>query len=51
MSSRSRLQTLTQPNARPRNFRNPFGLAHYDRELAGVKNRKALVHALDEYYG
>ena len=32
-------------------FGNPFGLALYDRELAGVKNRKALVSAPDEYRG
>lgn len=32
-------------------FGNPFGLALYDRELAGVKNRKALVQAADDYRG
>jgi hypothetical protein len=32
-------------------FGNPFGLALYDRELSGVKNRKALVPAPDEYRG
>ena len=32
-------------------FGNPFGLALYDRELTGVKNRKALVPAQDEYRG
>jgi hypothetical protein len=32
-------------------FGNPFGLALYDRELAGVKNRKALVPAADDYRG
>ena len=32
-------------------FGNPFGLALYDRELAGVKNRKALISAPDEYRG
>jgi len=32
-------------------FGNPFGLALYDRELAGVKNRKALLSAPDEYRG
>jgi DNA recombination protein Rad52 len=31
-------------------FGNPFGLALYDRELAGVKNRKALMPP-DEYRG
>jgi hypothetical protein len=31
-------------------FGNPFGLALYDRELAGVKNRKALVSP-DDYRG
>ena len=33
-------------------FGNPFGLALYDRDLAGVKNRKALsVHAPEDYRG
>ena len=32
-------------------FGNPFGLALYDRELNGVKNRKALLSASDEYRG
>ena len=32
-------------------FGNPFGLALYDRELNGVKNRKALVRGGDEYRG
>ena len=33
-------------------FGNPFGLALYDRELAGVKNRKALsVSAPEDYRG
>ena len=32
-------------------FGNPFGLALYDRELAGVKNRKALIPGGDEYRG
>jgi recombination DNA repair RAD52 pathway protein len=32
-------------------FGNPFGLALYDRELAGVKNRKALVPNSDHYSG
>jgi hypothetical protein len=32
-------------------FGNPFGLALYDRELAGVRNRKALSIAPDEYRG
>jgi hypothetical protein len=32
-------------------FGNPFGLALYDRELNGVKNRKALMPASDEYRG
>jgi len=32
-------------------FGNPFGLALYDRELNGVKNRKALIPSLDEYRG
>jgi hypothetical protein len=32
-------------------FGNPFGLALYDRELAGVKNRKALSIASEEYRG
>ena len=32
-------------------FGNPFGLALYDRELAGVKNRKALVSAADDHRG
>jgi DNA recombination protein Rad52 len=32
-------------------FGNPFGLALYDRELAGVKNRKALAISSDEYHG
>ena len=32
-------------------FGNPFGLALYDRELAGVKNRKALISAPDDYRG
>ena len=32
-------------------FGNPFGLALYDRELTGVKNRKALISAPDEYRG
>jgi hypothetical protein len=32
-------------------FGNPFGLALYDRELIGVKNRKALILAPDEYGG
>ena len=32
-------------------FGNPFGLALYDRELAGVKNRKALAISPEEYRG
>jgi DNA recombination protein Rad52 len=32
-------------------FGNPFGLALYDRELAGVKNRKTLISAPDGYRG
>ena len=32
-------------------FGNPFGLALYDRELAGVKNRKALSGVSPEYRG
>jgi hypothetical protein len=32
-------------------FGNPFGLALYDRELAGVKNRKALVVSPEEHRG
>ena len=32
-------------------FGNPFGLALYDRELAGVKNRKALTSVPGEYRG
>jgi recombination DNA repair RAD52 pathway protein len=33
-------------------FGNPFGLALYDRDLAGVKNRKALsVYAPEDYRG
>ena len=32
-------------------FGNPFGLALYDRELAGVKNRKALLSTADDYRG
>src|SRR5262245_24331220 len=32
-------------------FGNPFGLALYDRELAGVKNRKALAPAADDDHG
>ena len=32
-------------------FGNPFGLALYDRELAGVKNRKALISTPEEYRG
>ena len=32
-------------------FGNPFGLALYDRELAGVKNRKALTVSPEEYRG
>jgi hypothetical protein len=32
-------------------FGNPFGLALYDREFAGVKNRKALIPASDDYHG
>lgn len=32
-------------------FGNPFGLALYDRELTGVKNRKILVSAADAYRG
>ena len=32
-------------------FGNPFGLALYDRELAGVKNRKALAVCPEEYRG
>jgi DNA recombination protein Rad52 len=32
-------------------FGNPFGLALYDRELAGVKNRKALTVTPEEYRG
>jgi hypothetical protein len=32
-------------------FGNPFGLALYDRELAGVKNRKALTPNSDDYHG
>ena len=32
-------------------FGNPFGLALYDRELAGVTNRKALMPKSDEYRG
>src|SRR5262245_46839267 len=30
-------------------FGNPFGLALYDRELAGVTNRKAFMPQPDEY--
>ena len=32
-------------------FGNPFGLALYDRELAGVKNRKALTVSPEDYRG
>jgi hypothetical protein len=32
-------------------FGNPFGLALYDRELAGVTNRKNLMPKSDEYRG
>jgi recombination DNA repair RAD52 pathway protein len=32
-------------------FGNPFGLALYDRELAGVTNRKALMPKSEEYQG
>ena len=32
-------------------FGNPFGLALYDRELAGVTNRKSLMPKPDEYRG
>jgi recombination DNA repair RAD52 pathway protein len=32
-------------------FGNPFGLALYDRELNGVKNRKALLPSSDAYRG
>ena len=32
-------------------FGNPFGLALYDRELAGVRNRKALNVAPEDYRG
>jgi hypothetical protein len=32
-------------------FGNPFGLALYDRELAGVKNRELLMASPDEYLG
>jgi recombination DNA repair RAD52 pathway protein len=32
-------------------FGNPFGLALYDRELAGVKNRKALTIPPEDYRG
>lgn len=32
-------------------FGNPFGLALYDRELAGVTNRKALMPQADKYQG
>jgi hypothetical protein len=32
-------------------FGNPFGLALYDRELAGVKNRKALARESEEHKG
>ena len=32
-------------------FGNPFGLALYDRELAGVRNRKALSVSPEEYRG
>jgi hypothetical protein len=32
-------------------FGNPFGLALYDRELAGVGNRKALTFLPEEYRG
>ena len=32
-------------------FGNPFGLALYDRELAGVKNRKALTVSAEDYRG
>jgi DNA recombination protein Rad52 len=32
-------------------FGNPFGLALYDRELAGVRNRKALAVAPEDYRG
>jgi hypothetical protein len=32
-------------------FGNPFGLALYDRELAGVRNRKALTLLSEEYRG
>ena len=32
-------------------FGNPFGLALYDRELAGVRNRKALTVSHEEYRG
>jgi recombination DNA repair RAD52 pathway protein len=32
-------------------FGNPFGLALYDRELAGVTNRKTLIPKSDDYQG
>src|SRR4029453_9679615 len=32
-------------------FGNPFGLALYDRELAGVRNKKALSVAPEDYRG
>ena len=32
-------------------FGNPFGLALYDRDLAGVKNRKAVMSTTEEYRG
>ena len=32
-------------------FGNPFGLALYDRELTGVKNRKALAPTCEEHNG
>jgi len=32
-------------------FGNPFGLALYDRELAGVRNRKALNVSTEDYRG
>jgi recombination DNA repair RAD52 pathway protein len=32
-------------------FGNPFGLALYDRELAGVTNRKTLMPRSDDYQG
>jgi hypothetical protein len=32
-------------------FGNPFGLALYDRELAGVRNRKAISLSLEDYRG